>query len=91
MIRRWLSGLVKDRRKPSEYLRRHLDGTGDGYELDDLASLHAGELGWEDVIKRLVEINKRHSQAGEAPLGIYKNEARGDLRTLAEELEGQGR
>jgi hypothetical protein len=84
---RWLSSLIKDRTKPSEYIRRHLDGTGSGFELDDLTSWHDRDPAWQDVIDRLMEINRRHG----SPLGVYKDEARQELLQLAVELEAQGR
>ena len=88
---RWLVSLTKDRTKPSEYIRRHLDGTGNGYELDDLVSWHARDPEWQDVIERILDINRRHSLPGEPPLGVYKDSANDELRQLALELEAQGR
>ena len=84
---RWLSSLLRDRTKPSEYIRRHLAHSGNGFELDDLVSWHDRDPEWQDVIDRLMEINRRHG----FPLGAYKEEAQDELRQLAEELAAQGR
>jgi hypothetical protein len=88
MKRGWLHRLLW-RRKPSEFVRDHLNGTGNGFELDDLVS--SGHPDWEDVAQRLVEINLRHNVPGEPPLGVYTDRAREDLLKLAEDLEAQGR
>jgi len=82
---------MTDSTKPSEYIRRHLSGTGTGFELDDMLSRHDRAPEWQDVLRRVHEINRHHILSGEPPLGVYKDEARADLERLAEELERQGR
>ncbi len=82
---------MKDGTKPSEYIRAHLSGSDNGFELDDMLSWHDRHLEWDDVLARVDEINQRHSRTGEPPLGVYKPEAHADLARLAEELEQQGR
>jgi len=82
---------MKDETKPSQYIRTHLSGAGNGYELDDLLSWHDRDPEWQDVIERLLEINDRLTLPGEPRLGVYKPEARGELIALAELLEQQGR
>ena len=76
------------KRKPSEYLRGHL--SGGGYDLDDLVHAHEGDPAYEDVIEEVLAISKRFSSAN-YPIGIGNAASDGDLRTLAERLESEGR
>jgi hypothetical protein len=72
--------------RPSEYLRKHLDGGGNGFELDDLISRHAGEAAYEDVIDEVYALMVRHhDQALTAP------SARAELLRLADRLANEGR
>jgi hypothetical protein len=82
---------MRDCTKPSEYIRRHLSGIGTGFELDDMLSLHDRDPAWQDVLRRVHDINRDHILPGQPPLGVYKDEARADLERFAEELELQGR
>jgi hypothetical protein len=75
-------------RKPSEFIRRHLDGTGSGYDLDDLVTLGRSDL--EDVAQEVVAISMRHRTL-EYPIGISNPASEPELRALAERLEAEGR
>ena len=76
------------KRKPSEFIRHHLDGTGSRFDLDDLVSLGRPEL--DDVAQEVVAISFRF-QTPEYPVGIANPEAHSDLLALAERLEAEGR
>jgi len=76
------------KRKPSEFIRRHLDGSGSGFELDDLVSLGRPEL--EDVAQEVIAIASRH-RTPEYPVGIANPNAEPELLALAERLEAEGR
>jgi len=76
------------KRKPSEFIRRHLDGSGSGFELDDLVSLGRPEL--EDVAQEVIAISFRH-RTPEYPVGIANPSAEPELRAMAERLEAEGR
>jgi hypothetical protein len=76
------------KRKPSEYLRGHLGGSG--YDLDDLAHAHQGDPAYEDAIEEVLAISRRFSTA-DYPIGISNPASDDDLRTLAERLESEGR
>ena len=76
------------KRKPSEYLRRHL--AGGGYDLDDLVSWHDRDPDYEDVIKEVLGISNRFATA-QYPIGIGNPESSLELQALAEKLEAEGR
>ena len=76
------------KRKPSEYIRRHL--AGGGYDLDDLVSWHDGDPAYEDVIVEVLAISRRHSTA-DFPIGIGNPASSDDLAALAARLEAAGR
>ena len=77
--------------KASVLIRRHLDGSGNGYELDDLVHEWVDDPDKDDVIQRVLDINSDYTLPGEPPLGVYKPEAREALLRLAEQLESEGR
>ena len=77
-----------NKRKPSEYIRRHLDGTGSGFDLDDLVTIGRPDL--EGVAQEVIAISSRYRTA-EYPVGIANPEAEDDLRALADRLEAEGR
>ena len=77
--------------KASVLIRRHLDGSGNGFELDDLVHDWVDDPHKEEVIDRVLEINREHTLPGEPPFGVYKPEAREALLRLAEQLESEGR
>jgi hypothetical protein len=89
MLRKWLSNRQERRRRPSLMIRRHLDRTGNGFELSDLVDCDYPD--WQDVVEKVLDINRRHTLEGEPPLGVYKDSARPELVELAEELEAVGR
>ena len=76
------------KRKPSEYLRRHL--AGGGYDLDDLVSWHDKDPKYEEVIQEVLGISNRFSTS-EHPIGISNPESSAELEALAEKLEAEGR
>jgi len=87
---KWLSELLKDKRKPSEYIRLYLSRTGNGFELDDLVSLHDRDPEWQDVIKEILSISNQFSTA-EYPIGISNPGSSGALERVADRLEAEGR
>jgi hypothetical protein len=74
--------------KASEFIRRHLNGTGSGFDLDDLVSLGRADL--EDVAQEVVAISSRY-RTPEYPVGISNPDADAELRAVAERLEVEGR
>ena len=76
------------KRKPSEYLRRHL--AGGGCDLDDLVHWHAGDPKYEDVIEEVLAISRRFS-TDEYLIGVSNPASDAELEALAERLEKRGR
>jgi hypothetical protein len=74
------------KRKPSEYIRRHLEGHG--FALDDLTTLGRPEL--EDAAQEVGAISMKY-RTPEYPIGIANPDAEPELRVLAERLEAEGR
>jgi hypothetical protein len=74
--------------KPSELIRNHLNGSGSGFDLDDLVS--TGLPQYEDVAKEVVEISFR-CRTAECPIGIANPASFAELTSLVERLEAQGR
>lgn len=75
-------------RKPSEMIRSHIDGVGNGFELDDLMSRHTGGV-YDEVTARLLEIHQRFRTA-DHPIGTANPDSFPDLTNLAEDLERRG-
>ena len=71
---------------PSAYLFRHLNGTGSGYDLDDLLTRHANDDAYRDVIDTVHGLIARH---GDPALGTPA--AQSELRLLAMRLATKGR
>ena len=89
-MRKWLSGLSKDKRMPSEYIRLHVSRKGNGFALDDLVSWHDRDPEWQDVIRDVLAISDQFSTS-EFPIGISNPASDGALERLAERLEAEGR
>ena len=77
------------RRKPSEILIRHVEGKGNGYELDDFVNSRHGEDVEEKVVAPILDINRRFSTR-EHPLGISNPDAYEAIVALANELKENG-
>ena len=73
------------RRKPSEYIRRHL--AGGAYDLDDLVSLGRPEL--KKAADEVIRISQQFRTV-EFPIGIANPASRAALQALAERLEAEG-
>jgi hypothetical protein len=75
--------------KPSREIAAHLDGTGSGFELDDLNA--RARLPWHrEVCDRIDEIDLAYRDA-EHGWGTTNPAARPALLVLQEDLEKQGR
>lgn len=72
--------------KPSSYLRRFLEGSGNGFELDDLISRHDGDPVFDDVIELIGAMMRRHNAQS-----LDADAAVAELRVLADRLEQEGR
>ena len=76
------------KRRPSEYLRRHL--AGGAHDLDDLVSWHAKDADYVDVIEEVFGISDGLSTS-EYPIGIGNPDSSAELEALASRLEAKGR
>ena len=72
----------------SEALLRHVDGTGTGYEIDDLMSWSPTREQEEKAITPLLDIHERYRSA-EYPIGISNPASFDEIRALAERLRAQ--
>jgi hypothetical protein len=75
--------------KASEAMLHHIEGTGTGYELDDLVHWSPSEEAEREAIEPLLQINRDYSTP-EHPLGIANPDAKEAIRALAERLRQQG-
>jgi len=73
----------------SEALMRHVDGSGAGYELDDLLSWSPTPEQEEKAVAPLLEIHERYRSA-EYPIGVTNPASFDEIRALAERLRAQG-
>jgi len=73
----------------SEALMHHVDGTGTGYEIDDLMHWSPTPEQEEKAIAALLDISERYGTA-EYPIGISNPASFAELRALAERLREQG-
>lgn len=76
------------RQKPSEQIRSHLQGTGTGFELDDLMTRRIGGI-YEEISSRLEAIHQRY-RTSEYPIGTSNPASFASLEELAVELQQQG-
>lgn len=74
--------------KPSELIRVHIAGAGNGYELDDLTSRWTGKL-YDEISDRIFEIHERF-RTPEYRIGTSNPASFGELSELADELERRG-
>ncbi len=84
-----LRHLVRDPwTKPSREIAAHLDGTGTGFEFDDLDA--CARLPWQrEIYARISEIDEAYRDA-EYDWGTSNPAARPALQALREELERRG-
>jgi hypothetical protein len=75
--------------RPSVLIMRHVDDSGNGYELDDLLSMK-NSVRMDDIIERIITIHKRHATIV-YPIGTSNPAAIEELRSLAIELQAEGR
>ena len=73
----------------SEALLHHVEGTGTGYEIDDLMSWSPTPEQEEKAITPLLDIHERYRSA-EYPIGISNPTSFDEIRALAERLRAQG-
>jgi len=73
----------------SEALMRHVDGTGTGYELDDLMSRSPTPEQEKEAIAPLLDIHERY-RSDEYPIGVSNPACFSEIRALAERLRAQG-
>lgn len=90
-IRGFIAGLF-GRGNPmpaSEALLHHVEGTGTGYEVDDLMSWSPTPEQKEKAIRPLLDIHERYRSA-EYPIGTSNPASFEEIRALAERLRAQG-
>lgn len=75
--------------RPSVLIMRHVQDSGNGYELDDLLSMK-NSVPMEDIIEKIIDIHRRYATSA-YPIGTSNPAANEDLRSLAVELEAEGR
>ena len=73
----------------SDALLHHIDGTGSGYEVDDLMSWSPTPEQQEKAIEPLLDIHERYRSA-EYPIGISNPASFEEIRELAERLRAHG-
>jgi len=73
----------------SQAILRHLDGTGTGFEIDDLMSWSPTEAQQAKAIEPLMQIAMRY-RTDAYPVGISNPAADADLRSLAAALAREG-
>jgi hypothetical protein len=74
--------------KPSEVLIRYLDGTGGGRELDDYLSGRMSADEQRMFLEPLLQISQKHAR-GLKP-GLLNEDARDEIRALADQLKADG-
>ncbi len=87
-IRGFIAGLFRGM-KPSDALLRYVEGTGGGYELDDLVHASNSEETEREAIEPLLEISRRYSTR-EYLIGISNPASFPEIRALAECLQSKG-
>jgi len=73
----------------SEALIHHIEGTGTGFEVDDLMSWSPTREQEEKALKPLPDIHERYRSV-EYPIGISNPASFEEIRALAEQLRSQG-
>ncbi len=73
----------------SEAFLHHVDGTGNGWELDDLLHWSPTPEQEEKAIGPLLDISRRYS-SNEYPIGISNPASFAEIRALADRLRAEG-
>jgi hypothetical protein len=73
----------------SEALLHHVEGTGTGYEIDDLMTWSPTPEQEEKAVAPLLDIHERYRSA-EYPIGTSNPASFDEIRALAERLRAQG-
>lgn len=73
----------------SEALIRHVEGTGTGWEVDDLMSWSPTPEQQEKAIAALLDIHERY-RSHKYPVGISNPASFSEIRALAERLRAEG-
>ena len=74
--------------KPSEMIRSHINGTGTGFDLDDLMTRDTGGI-YDEIMERLVDIHRRFRTPNHR-IGTSNPDSFGELENLARELDDRG-
>lgn len=77
--------MFRKKLRPSEALIHWVEGTGRGFDLDDLISSGRYRDREAEFARPLMDINKRYSTA-EHPIGLTNPAAFEDIRNLAAQL-----
>lgn len=87
----FIAGLLGrgNRMRVSETLLHHIDGTGTGFEVDDLMSWSPTAEQEETAIAPLLNIHHRH-RSDEYPIGTQNPASLAEIRALAEHLRAKG-
>lgn len=75
-------------KKPSELIRAHISGTGNGFELDDLMSRWTGAV-YDDISEKIIEIHQRF-KTDQFMIGTSNPDSFHELSKLADQLEQEG-
>jgi hypothetical protein len=73
----------------SEALMHHVEGTGSGFEVDDLMSWSPTSEQEEKAIRPLLRISEQY-RSDEYPIGISNPASFTEIRALAERLRADG-
>jgi hypothetical protein len=74
--------------KPSQIIRRHLDHSEGGFELDDLMTRWSGGV-YDEIMQRIISIHQKF-RTEEYPIGTSNPDSYAELGELAGELEAKG-
>jgi hypothetical protein len=74
--------------KPSELIRLHISGAGNGFELDDLMSAWTGGI-YDEISERIVQIHHGFKNK-QYKIGTSNPDSYEELERLASELEQRG-
>ena len=90
-IKGFIAGLLgRDNPMPaSEALLHHVEGTGRGYEIDDLMSWSPTPEQEEKAITPLLDIHRRY-RSPKYPIGTSNPASFAEIRALAERLRAEG-
>jgi len=88
-LKRFIARLLANPMPASEALIRHVEGTGTGYEIDDLMSWSPTPEQEEKAVAPLLDIHERYC-SDEYPIGVTNPASFSEIRALAERLRAQG-